>query len=85
MHLAGRGGLMSEIEHASEWNAGDMGCGDLVLELRLKVNAMEPGQVLKVTATDPGAPEDIPAWCGLVGHTLVEMEHPEYFIQRKDS
>lgn len=70
---------------AASWDAGDMSCGDLVLELRLRLNRMAPGQVLQLTATDPGAPEDLPAWCGLTGHALVQHHHPRYFIRRKEA
>jgi tRNA 2-thiouridine synthesizing protein A len=66
------------------WDAGAMGCGDLVLELRQRINALAPGQVLKVTAKDPGAPEDLPAWCGLTGNNLVAAEPPHYWIERKE-
>jgi tRNA 2-thiouridine synthesizing protein A len=66
------------------WDAGDMGCGDLVLELRLRLKTLRPGQVLKVTATDPGAPEDMPAWCGLTANPLVAMKPPHYWIRRKE-
>ena len=68
---------------ASTWDAGDTSCGDLVLELRLKLRAMQPGQVLRIRATDHGAPGDLPAWCRLTGHTLVRFQHPEYWIQVK--
>ena len=50
-----------------------MGCGELVLELRDRIARLEPGQVLKVIARDPGAPADMPAWCGLTGHALVSL------------
>jgi tRNA 2-thiouridine synthesizing protein A len=60
-----------------------MGCGDLVLALRLRLQKLEPGAVLKVTARDPAAPEDLPAWCRLTGHRLVWASHPEYLIERK--
>ena len=69
----------------SEWDAGDMGCGDLVLELRLRLGRLSPGAELRLTARDPGAPEDIPAWCRLTGHALVESKHPLYRIRRKES
>jgi tRNA 2-thiouridine synthesizing protein A len=69
---------------ADAWHAGALGCGELVLALRVRLNALSPGAVLKVTATDPAAPEDLPAWCRLTGHTLVRMEHPDYYIRRKD-
>lgn len=68
---------------AERWDAGDMGCGDLVLALRLRLQKLEPGGVLKVTARDPAAPEDLPAWCRLTGHRLVWASHPEYLIERK--
>ena len=67
------------------WNAGSMGCGDLVLELRARLGAMRPGQLLAVIARDPGAPEDLPAWCRLTGHALVMARHPDYRIRRKES
>ncbi len=67
----------------SEWDAGEMGCGELVLELRMRLKPMRPGQTLKLTARDPGAPEDLPAWCRLTGHRLICADHPIYLIQRK--
>jgi tRNA 2-thiouridine synthesizing protein A len=67
----------------AEWDAGDIGCGDLVLELRIKLRSLESGQTLKVIARDPGAPEDLPAWCRLTGHALVASSHPTYWIKRK--
>jgi tRNA 2-thiouridine synthesizing protein A len=69
----------------SEWDAGDLGCGDLVLELRDRLRALEPGDVLKLVAFDPGAPLDLPAWCVMTGHALVFHSHPHYFIRRKRS
>jgi tRNA 2-thiouridine synthesizing protein A len=68
-----------------EWDAGGMGCGDLVLELRRRLRGLSAGQVLKLTARDPGAPADLPAWCALTGHRLVVSRHPSYWIQRKES
>jgi len=65
-----------------EWDAGDMGCGELVYKLWFLLAEMETGQVLKVIALDPGAPQDMPAWCELTGHKLVRSEHPEYLIQK---
>jgi tRNA 2-thiouridine synthesizing protein A len=61
-----------------------MGCGDLVFQLRMHLLPLKPGAVLKITARDPGAPEDLPAWCRLTGHTLVRSEHPLYWIKRKE-
>ena len=65
------------------WDAGDMACGELVLKLRLRLKSMQPGRTLILTANDPGAPADIPAWCNLTGHGLLKAEHPHYWIRRK--
>ena len=69
----------------AEWNAGDLGCGDLVLELRLRLDAMRPGQILALVARDPGAAADIPAWCRMTGHTLIVEQPPLYQIRRKEN
>lgn len=68
---------------ADAWDAGDMGCGDLVLALRIRLNQLSPGSLLQVTARDPAAPLDLPAWCGMTGHTLCRADHPVYLIRRK--
>jgi tRNA 2-thiouridine synthesizing protein A len=66
------------------WDAGDIGCGDLVLELRGRLRELNPRQVMKLRATDVGAPEDIPSWCRLTGNRLIKAEKPFYWIERKD-
>ena len=68
----------------AEWNAGELACGELVLELRNRLTVMKPGERLELVALDPGAPADIPAWCRMTGHTLVSTQHPMYLIQRKE-
>jgi tRNA 2-thiouridine synthesizing protein A len=62
---------------------GDEGCGDLALALRRHAAAVPPGTVILVRATDPGATHDIPAWCRLAGHTLLEAEHPTYRLRTR--
>ena len=68
----------------AEWDAGHLGCGELILELRFRLDTMKPGQIMKLTAHDPGAPADIPAWCRMTGHALVGGQPPVYLIQRKE-
>ena len=36
------------------------------------VEAAVPGTILEVRASDPGALHDIPAWCRVNGHALLE-------------
>jgi tRNA 2-thiouridine synthesizing protein A len=68
---------------AAEWDAGTMGCGELILELRQRLGALPAGTTLKLIARDPGVPEDLPAWCRMTGHRLVQAAPPEYLIERK--
>ena len=66
------------------WDAEDLSCGVLLLKLRGRMDTMRPGQVLRLVAQDAGAPEDLPAWCRLTGHTLLSAEPPVYLIRRKE-
>ncbi|MET0849848.1 MAG: sulfurtransferase TusA family protein [Candidatus Rokuibacteriota bacterium] len=78
------GGERAAPSPAAVWDAGDLGCGDLVLQLKMRVDAMAPGEILHLVALDLGAPADLPAWCRLTGHRLVAADHPHYLIQRKE-
>lgn len=66
------------------WDAGDLGCGDLVLRLRFRMREMQAGQVMRLRALDSGAPQDIPAWCRMTGETLVhhDVQSCLYYIRR---
>ncbi len=67
------------------WDAGDIGCGRLITELKRELGLVEPGGLLRVTAHNGGAPVDIPAWCRMTGHTLVSSNHPHYVLRKKGS
>lgn len=69
---------------AGSWDAGQMACGELVLELRRRLLALPPRGRLRLVAEDPGAPSDLPAWCRLTGHRLLWADHPVYCIERKE-
>jgi tRNA 2-thiouridine synthesizing protein A len=75
----------SDQKPVDEWDAGQTGCGELLMRLNPRLRALEPGSVLRVIARDAGAPEDLPAWCRLTGHQLVYAKHPEYWIRKKES
>jgi tRNA 2-thiouridine synthesizing protein A len=76
---------MSETPRPDDaWDAGGLGCGELVIVLWGRLRALPPGAIFQLTATDPGAVHDIPAWCRLTGHGLVEAAPPRFLIRRKD-
>jgi len=41
---------------------------------------MNPGEIIIVTSTDPGAKSDIPAWCRINGHEVIDIQEVEYEI-----
>lgn len=43
-----------------------------VIRTQNKVLTLPPGDTLEVTCTDPGALCDIPAWCRINGHEIIE-------------
>ena len=65
------------------WNAGDLGCGALIMELKRRVDALEPGAALELTTRDEGAGTDLAAWCRMTGHILESADHPVYVIRRR--
>jgi tRNA 2-thiouridine synthesizing protein A len=71
-------------EPDATWDAGDLGCGELLIELRARLKELPAGAVLWLLARDPGAPEDLPAWSRLSGHAIVHQAHPEYWIRRRN-
>jgi tRNA 2-thiouridine synthesizing protein A len=73
-----------QVAAQEEWDAGAMACGELVLALRVRLNTLPPGALLRVRATDPAAPLDLPAWCNLTRHALVAADHPHYTIRRRE-
>ena len=92
MHLAEKGAERLSMSASTpvprradaHWDAGDLGCGELVLELRRRLELMQPGQLPELVAYDVGARADVPAWCRMMGHTLIADEHPVYRIRRKE-
>ena len=65
------------------WNAGDSGCGSLIVGLKRQIEQIAPGEQLHVTASNEGAPADLPSWCRVTGHVLVRANHPIYVLRKK--
>ncbi len=43
-----------------------------VIRVQERVASLSPGTVLEVQCSDPGALADIPAWCRLNGHSVLQ-------------
>lgn len=46
-----------------------------VIRAQDRIAGLAPGALLDVLATDPGALQDVPAWCRVHGHQLVETQN----------
>ncbi len=49
-------------------------CPMPVIKAQNRVEELQSGDVLTVYSTDPGALNDIPAWCRINGHKVVATE-----------
>jgi len=57
-----------------ELDARRMFCPMPVIRTQDKIKELSVGDTLEVTCTDPGALNDIPAWCRINGHTILETK-----------
>jgi tRNA 2-thiouridine synthesizing protein A len=55
-------------------DASGMVCPMPILKTRQAIEGMQVGKILKVIATDPGAPSDMEAWAKKTGNELVSQE-----------
>ena len=53
-------------------DASGLLCPLPVIRVQNRIKRMASGDVLQVLATDPGTRHDIPAWCRVHGHRLLE-------------
>ncbi|MBU2572044.1 MAG: sulfurtransferase TusA family protein [Gammaproteobacteria bacterium] len=63
-------------------NARRLLCPLPVIRTQDRVKRMAAGEQLEVICTDPGVMQDIPAWCRINGHAVLETktEDGEYII-----
>lgn len=52
-------------------------CPMPVIKVQNRVGELLAGDILEVVCTDPGARNDVPAWCRINGHKVITMEQGE--------
>lgn len=55
-------------------DARNLLCPLPVIRLQNTVKSLADGDMLKVICTDPGALHDIPAWCRINGHSVLDTQ-----------
>lgn len=58
-----------------ELDARGLLCPLPVIRTQDAVRTLAPGDLMDVLATDPGVLHDIPAWCQVHGHRVVDTWH----------
>ncbi|HBA60679.1 MAG TPA: sulfurtransferase TusA family protein [Elusimicrobia bacterium] len=78
---------LTQIKAAKTVDARSMACPGPLLEAKKGIAGVPVGGVLEIQSGDKGSREDIPAWCGKVGHEyLGVLERDGYdslFVTRK--
>ncbi len=58
-------------------NARRLLCPMPVIRTQERVKQLQTGDILEVICTDSGVMQDIPAWCRINGHTVLETFNDE--------
>jgi TusA-related sulfurtransferase len=58
----------------TQLDARRMLCPMPVIRTQQKVEQLHAGDTLTILCTDPGAIHDIPAWCRVNGHELIDIK-----------
>ncbi len=67
----------------ARWVAGEIGCSQLAVGLQRALAELNVGERIEVVVHNEGAEIDIPAWCYMTGHELLDLDHPVYIIQKQ--
>lgn len=55
-----------------ELDCKGMFCPMPIVQLKKATKNMQPGQVLRLVATDPGSKRDVPAWAEKTGNDILD-------------
>lgn len=58
-------------------DARNLLCPLPVIRVQDRIRELARGDTLEVICTDPGATQDIPAWCRINGHEVIETRSAE--------
>ncbi len=61
-------------------DATNLMCPMPVIRTQDRVADLQPGDTLEVTCSDPGALNDIPAWCRINGHIIVDKKEQDDLV-----
>lgn len=65
--------MADQIDHDIELDARGLVCPLPLIQTKLLLNSMLPGEIIKVIATDAGTVRDFHAHCRLAGHEVIQQ------------
>ena len=69
-----------EISYDKALDACGLCCPGPLMQVKASLDELEEGQILKVSASDPGFYEDIKAWCKRTNNELLDLTKKEGYI-----
>lgn len=74
---------MGGQDNNHELDARRLLCPLPVIRTQDKIKQLKPGDMLSVYCTDPGTLNDIPTWCRINGHRVIDIVEQEREIRIK--
>ena len=77
------------MDFDKELDARNLNCPLPILRCKKGLSEIEPAQILKVAATDPGSVKDFQAFCKQTGHELLEQDETDgvytFYIKKRSN
>ncbi len=78
---------LSTVTPVKTVDARSMACPGPLLEGKKSIGLVKVGEIIEIQSGDKGSREDIPAWCGKVGHEylgfLEKDGYDSFYVVRK--
>jgi len=72
--------MNTSASHTATLDTRGLLCPMPVIKTQNKIKTMEDGETLLVIATDPGVKQDIPTWCRINGHEVLDISEKKLDI-----
>jgi len=63
-------------------------CPEPILNIRLAINELKPGEIVEMQATDPGSIADMDSWSKRTGNQIVEQRQEDdvyiFYVEKKN-
>jgi len=64
-------------EHLHYLDARGLNCPLPILRTKKAIAGLQPGEILEITATDPGSVKDLEAFCGQTGNQMLSSKQTD--------